>query len=100
MIHKWINKRSGRIVELIKSQYINISIYRLLVGTSYMKLPVELRNLKKDTSTSKIKIEDVFFGVTLGILIPGKHFQKEVCKKTGNLLVILIMMGFNFLCEK
>ena len=32
------------IVELIESQYIKISSYRPLSGSSYVKLPVELRN--------------------------------------------------------
>ena len=47
-IDTWIDEESGRIVELIKSQYINISTYRLLSGTSYLKLPAELRSSKKD----------------------------------------------------
>ena len=38
------------IVELIESQYIKISSYRSLSGSSYVKLPVELRNLKKRTN--------------------------------------------------
>ena len=47
-IDNWIDEESGRIVELIESQYINISTYRLLSGTSYLKLPAELRKSKKD----------------------------------------------------
>ena len=43
----WINEGSGWIGELIESQYINFSTYRLLSGSSYIKLPVELRSLKK-----------------------------------------------------
>ena len=42
-INNWINEGSGWIVELIKSQYINISTYRPLSGSSYLKLPAELR---------------------------------------------------------
>ena len=38
------------IVELIESQYIKIPSYRSLSGSSYVKLPVELRNLKKRTN--------------------------------------------------
>ena len=38
-----INEGSGWIVELIESQYINISTYRPLNGSSYMKLPAELK---------------------------------------------------------
>ena len=46
-IDNWINEGSGWIVEFIESQYINISTYRPLSGSSYIKLPVELRNSKK-----------------------------------------------------
>ena len=34
--------------ELIESQYINVSTYRSLSGSSYIKLSVELRCSKKD----------------------------------------------------
>ena len=47
-IDNWINEESGQIVELIQSQYINISTYRPLSGSSYVKLPAELRSLKKN----------------------------------------------------
>ena len=46
-IDNWINEGSGCIVESIRSQYINISTYRPFSGSSYIKLPVELRNPKK-----------------------------------------------------
>ena len=42
MIEVWINYGSGWINELIESQYINISTYTPLSGSSYMDLPVEL----------------------------------------------------------
>ena len=38
---------SGWIVELIKSQYINISTYRPLSRSSYVQWPAKLRNPKK-----------------------------------------------------
>ena len=43
----WISEGSGWIVESINSQYINISTYTPLIGSSYVKLPVKLRNSKK-----------------------------------------------------
>ena len=43
----WINEGSGWIVELIESQYINISNYRPLSRCSYVKLPTELKSRKK-----------------------------------------------------
>ena len=68
-IDNWINEGSGWIVESIKSQYINITTYWPLIGSSYVKLPVKLRNQKKDWSTSNILIKTVFFGVILNIVI-------------------------------
>ena len=46
-IDAWINRGSGWIIELIESQYINISTYRPLVGSSYIDLPIELKHPKK-----------------------------------------------------
>ena len=46
-IDNWINERSGWIAELTESQYINVSTYRPLLGSSCIKLPVELKSPKK-----------------------------------------------------
>ena len=43
-IDNWINEGSGWIVKSIESQYTNISTYRPLSGSSYVKLPAELRS--------------------------------------------------------
>ena len=47
LIDNWINEGSGWIVESIKSHYINISTYRPLSGSSYVKLPAELRSARE-----------------------------------------------------
>ena len=44
MIDVWISNGFVWIIELIESQYISISTYRLLSGSSYIDLPVELRS--------------------------------------------------------
>ena len=41
-----------------------------------------------------------FFGIMLGILMLQKYVQKELHEKIKNLLMILIMMGLGFFCEK
>ena len=46
-IDAWINRGSGWIIESIKSQYVNISTYIPLVGSSYIDLPIELKHPKK-----------------------------------------------------
>ena len=43
----WINQGSGWITESIESQYINISTYKPLLGSSYIDLPIELRSPRK-----------------------------------------------------
>ena len=68
-IDNWINERFGWIVELIESQYISISTCRPLPGSSYIKLPAELKSSKKGLINIKITIKKVFYGVMLGMLI-------------------------------
>ena len=41
------NKGSSWIVESIESQYINISTYRPLSGSSYVELPAKLKRSRK-----------------------------------------------------
>ena len=68
-IDDWFNEGSCWNVESMESQYINISTYQPFLGSSCMRLPVELGSPRKDESTSKPKIKSVFFGVMLDILI-------------------------------
>ena len=69
MIDVWINNGSGWNVESIESQYINISTYRPLSGSSYVKLPAELRSSKKGLINIKNNDQKCFYDVMLGILI-------------------------------
>ena len=84
MIDVWINNGSGWIIELIESQYINISTYRPLSGSSYIDLPVELKSPRKGLINIKNKDQKCFYGVMLGILILQKNIQKEFKKLTKN----------------
>ena len=64
-IDNWINKGSGWIVGSIKSQYINILTFRPLIGSSCIKLPVELTNPKIVLINIKNNDKKRFFGVML-----------------------------------
>ena len=55
MIDIWINEGSGWIVESIESQYINISTYRPLSGSSYLNFPVKLKTSRKGLINIKNK---------------------------------------------
>ena len=80
MIDAWMNEGSGWIIESIESLYINNSSYRPLSGISYMTLPVELKNLRKELIKIKNKDQKCVNGVMLGILILQKNIQKELEK--------------------
>ena len=60
MIAAWINEGSGWIVESIESQYINISTYRPLSGSSYIDLPIELKHPRKGLINIKNKDQKCF----------------------------------------
>ena len=46
-IDNWINEGSGWIIESIEAQYVNISIYSPLIGSTYIELPDKLKNPMK-----------------------------------------------------
>ena len=69
IIDYWINEGSGWIIEFIESQYINISTYRPLSESSYLDLPVELKNPTKGLINIKNKDKRCFYGAMLDILI-------------------------------
>ena len=60
MIDVWINSGSGWIIQLIESQYINISTHRPLSGSSYIDLPVQLGSPRKGLINIKYKDEKCF----------------------------------------
>ena len=78
-IDTWINRGSGWIIELIESQYINISTYRPKTMIKNVFLWCHVRHINPLNGHSK------------------KWTLQELIKK---LLVILIMMRLNFLYKK
>ena len=100
MIDTWINNGSGWNVESIESQYINISTYRPLSGSSYLDLTVELKSPRKGLVNIKNKDQKCFCGVMLDISILQKNIQKELKKLTKKLLKVLIMVELSFGCKK
>ena len=92
MIDVWINNRSLWIMELIESQYINISTYRPLSGSSYMDLPVELRSPRKRLIKIKNKDKECFLWCPVRHINPSNEYPERIKKLTKKLLKNLIMM--------
>ena len=64
LIDNWINEGYGWIVESIESQYINISTYRPLSGSSYISLPEKIKSTKKRTNQREKQRSKMFFMVS------------------------------------
>ena len=47
-VDNWINQGSGWIVESIEGFYLNVSSYSPLIGSTYIGLPDELKNSRKE----------------------------------------------------
>ena len=46
-LDNWINEGSGWVIETVNDQYLNISRYAPLLGSSFIELPKELSSSKK-----------------------------------------------------
>ena len=80
MTDVWINRESGWIVESIESQYINISTYRPLSGSSYMDLTVDLRSPRKGIINIKNKDQKCFLWCHVRHINPSKEHPERIRK--------------------
>ena len=80
-VDAWINKGSGWIIESIESQYINISTYRPLVGSSYIDLPIELKHPRKGLLNIKNNDQKCFLWCHVRHINPVKDHPGRI-KKT------------------
>ena len=71
-IDAWINRGSGWILELIELQYINISTYRPLVGSSYIDLPIESKHPRKELINIKNNDQKCFLWCHIRHINPVK----------------------------
>ena len=80
MIDVWVNNSSGWNVESIESQYINISFYRPLLGSSYIDLPTELRIPRKGLINIKSKDRKCFLWCHIRHINPSKEHPERIKK--------------------
>ena len=92
MLHRidnWINEGSGWIIELIESRHINISTYRPLSGSSYIKLPAELRSSKKGLINIKNDDQKCFLLCHVRHINPVKIHRERITQNGKKLAVDL-----------
>ena len=95
-IDNWINEGSGWIVELIESQYINISTYRPLSGSSYVQLPVELKSPKKGLINIKNNDQKCFLWCQVKHVNLVKIHPKRITRDDKKLVSNLNYDGIEF----
>ena len=100
MIDVCISNGSGWTVESIESQYINISTYRPLSGSSYMDLPIELKSPRKGLINIKSKDQKCFLWCHVRHINSSKEHPETIKKTDKKLLKNFIMIELSFLCKK
>ena len=96
LIDNWINFGSGWTVESIESQYINISTYRSLSGSSYINLPVDLRSSKKGLINIKNKDQKCFLWCHVRHINPSKEHPERIKKTDKKIAEKLDYDGIEF----
>ena len=99
-IDNCINEGSGWIIESIDAEYVNISIYSPLSGSSYIKLLNKLKNSMKGLINIKNNGSKYFLYCHIRHLNPLKTHPERITKADKKWLLILIMKVLNFLFLK
>ena len=84
-IDNWINEGSGWMIESIEAQYVNISVYSPLSGSTYIELPDKLKNPMKGLINIKNN-ENVFFGVKFRHFNLVKTHPERIMKEDKNMI--------------
>ena len=99
-IDNWINGRSGWTIELIQSQYVNISIYSPLSRNTYIELPHKLKNPVKALINIKNNENKCFLWLHIRHLNPLKINPERITKVDKNMVNDLDYEGIKFPVSK
>ena len=78
MIDKWISEGSGWVIDQIDSHYINVTLYKPLNGSSYIKLPSELQNSGKGLINIKNDDNECFRWCHIRFLNPQRMNPQRI----------------------
>ena len=95
-----MNEGSGWVMESINEEYVNISIYSPLSGSSYIELPVKLRNSMNGLINIKNNSNKCFLWCHIRHLNPLKTHPKRITKADKNMVNKLDYQGIEFHVSK
>ena len=96
MIAQWISKGSGWTVESVDNHYLNIVQYQPMKGSSYIKLPQELRNSAKGLINMKNEDNECFRWCHIRHLNPQDIHPERIKKSDKEYVKNLDYSGIEF----
>ena len=95
-IDKWVSKDSGWFFDRIDNHYVNVTLYKPLNGSSYIELPMELRNPKKRLINIKNKDAECFRSCHIRHLNPQEKDPQRIKKEDKKMINGLNYEGIEF----
>ena len=95
-ITQWTNKGSGWIIDETKGLYIDTANYEPLSGSSYIQLPKELNNSKKDLINIENKDLKCFMWCHIRLINPTDSHPEWINKKDKEIASFLDYSGIDF----
>ena len=96
MIAQWISEGSGWTVESVDNHYLNIVQYQPMKGSSYIKLPQELRNSAKGLINMKNEDNECFRWCHIRHLNPQNKDPQRIKKSDKEYVKNLDYSGIEF----
>ena len=99
-IDNWINEGLGWIIEEIDNQYLNVSTYSTLIGSTYIELPKELKHPIKGLMNIQNDDNKCFLWCHVRHLSPNFKNPQRLTKEHKELANKLNYEGVDFLVSK
>ena len=95
-ISQWISEGSGWTIQSVDSHYLNIVKYKPISGSSYIKLPSELRNSKKGLINMKNEDNECFRWCHIRHINPQEKYPQRIKKTDKQYVRKLNYLGIEF----
>ena len=95
-IAQWISEGSGWTVQSVDNHYLNIAKYEPMKGSSYIKLPSELRNSKKGLINMKNEDNECFRWCHIRHINPQEKYPQRIKKADRQYVEKLDYSGVEF----
>ena len=95
-VAEWISEGSGWTIQSVDNHYLNIVIYKPMKGSSYIKLPTELRNSAKGLINMKNEDNECFRWCHIRHLNPQETNPQRIKKSDKEYIENLDYSGIEF----